>query len=52
MSPVNTTQTPDDTSPKLLKLVDEIAKFLMSDNFKGGDFLENLRRRIGVAEVR
>ena len=44
--PTNKSQTSDETAMELLKLVDEGAKFLISDNVKGGDFLANLRKRI------
>jgi hypothetical protein len=46
-SVANTFQTTDETALKLLKLVDEGAKFLIFDNFVGGDFLANFRKRMG-----
>jgi hypothetical protein len=45
-SPTNRSQTSDETAMELLKLVDEGAKFVISDSVKGGDFLANLRKRI------
>ena len=32
---------------ELLKLVDEGAKFVISDDLEGGDFLTNFRERMG-----
>lgn len=46
-SVTNKFQTSDETALELLKLVDEGAKFLISDNFGGGDFLANFRKRTG-----
>ena len=45
-SSTNRSQTGDETAMGLLELVDEGAKFLISDNVEGGDFLANLRKRI------
>ena len=47
-SVANTSETSDETAEELLKLVDEGAKLLISDSPKGGDFLENSRKRIGT----
>ena len=44
-SPTNRSQTSDETVVELLELVDEGAKFLISDNVKGGDFLAYFRKR-------
>ena len=46
-SPTNRSQTSDETAMELLKLVDEGAKFVISDDLEGGDFLTNFRERMG-----
>ena len=46
-SPTNRSQTSDETAIELLKLVDEGAKFVISDDLEGGDFLTNFRERMG-----
>ena len=45
-STIDTSQTRDETAIELLKLVDEGAKFLISESSGGGDFLQNLRKRM------
>ena len=45
--PTNRSQTPDETAIKLLKLVEEGAKFQIFDYSMGGDFLENFTMRMG-----
>jgi hypothetical protein len=47
--PTTSTQTSDETAMELLKLVDEGAKFQILVTFegRGGDFLENFRKRMG-----
>jgi len=45
-SVINTSETSDETAMELLKLVDEGAKFLISDTLGGGDSLENFKKRI------
>ena len=45
-SVINTSETSDKTAMELLKLVDEGAKFLISDSRGGGDSLENFKKRI------
>ena len=47
-SVANTFQTTNETTLELLNIVDEGAKFLISDNFVGGDFLANFRKRMGT----
>jgi len=47
-SAIDTSKTSDETAMELLKLVDEGAKFLISDSTEGGNFLENFKKkRIG-----
>ena len=46
-APANRSQTSDETAMELLKLVDEGAKFVISDDLEGGDFLTNFRKRMG-----
>ena len=43
----NRLETSDETAIELLKLVDEGAKFVISDDLEGGDFLTNFRERMG-----
>jgi len=45
-SVIHTLETSDETATELLKLVNEGAKFLISDSIEGGDFLENFKKRI------
>jgi len=40
-----TLETSDEIALELLKLVDEGAKFKISDSLEGGDFLDNFKKR-------
>jgi hypothetical protein len=46
-SPTNRSQTSDETAMELLKLVNEGAKFVISNDLEGGDFLMNFTKRMG-----
>ena len=51
MSCTNRSETSDETAMELLKLVDEGAKFLISDNINGGDFLANSRKSLNHCKI-